>query len=391
MDRRPESVGVAEPGSSIGYGIAMGRHEAGVLRYFSIVDEHADRDGDSSPMATHRDDYPLLANWLDGVGPAHWWVRLLDVERNSDVTPPTGEDMTLGPLERLIKVVEEAGPYGLDRFRRDRFRDPDPVNVLSARLELLCAANLAVVHVPFAFGGDAEADLTWNVGTDAQAWLEIHRGGFNVFDELERVLEVELTEKGATLAVRLDEWPLELTNRNVVHTRISKAIDGAVATGAAQTVELPELGDGAAGVIEPGMRHLGLARILVAHGALGPSERYLTSLAARLERKINVDKAGQARKGSWDKRTVLLIDISTAHLTRLLGQDGLGDLLDGVALDWDDLPFAGVAVCFSHLHGVMLQGVCRYRPDLDAIELSQLEPALRSIGLSPTRSRAKEV
>ena len=110
------------------------------------------------------------------------------------------------------------------------FSDPDAVNLLSARLELLCAANLAVVHVPFAFGGDGEADLTWNVGTDAQAWLEIHRGGFNVFDELERAIEVELTAKDATLTVRLDEWPLELTNRNVVHTRISKAIENAVAS-----------------------------------------------------------------------------------------------------------------------------------------------------------------
>jgi hypothetical protein len=65
---------------------------------------------------------PLLASWLEGVGPAHWWVRLLDVKRYSDVTPPTHEDMALGPLELLIKVVKEAGPDGLDRFRRDRFR-----------------------------------------------------------------------------------------------------------------------------------------------------------------------------------------------------------------------------------------------------------------------------
>ena len=49
-----------------------------------------------------------------------------------------------------------------------------------------------------------------------------------------------------------------------------------------------------------------------------------------------MEKAGQARKGSWDKRTVLLIDISTAHLARLLGQDGLGDWLDDVTFDWDD-------------------------------------------------------
>jgi hypothetical protein len=46
--------------------------------------------------------------------------------------------------------------------------------VLSARLELACAANLAVWQVPFAFGGKGAPDVTWYPGTAGQEWLEIH-------------------------------------------------------------------------------------------------------------------------------------------------------------------------------------------------------------------------
>jgi hypothetical protein len=79
------------------------------------------------------------------------------------------------------------------------------------------------------------------------------------------------------------------------------------------------------------------------------SESYLASVAARLARKVSVDKAGQGRKGKWDPaRTALLVDISTAHLAR--------PWLDDVLVDWQGLPFAAVAVCFSHLHGVSSGG-----------------------------------
>ncbi len=340
--------------------------------------------GEALPLPTHRDDYPILAAWLEEAEPHHAWVRLLDVERFPDVTPPTLTDLTLGPLELLVHVVSDARPNGLSLFRRSRFRDPDPENVLSARLELLCAWNLAVRHVPFAFGGTGEPDLTWNVGTSAQAWLEIHRGAFRVFDQLQRSIEAELDAKDATLTVRVDEWPIEVSDRNVVHSRISRAIDAAVSGRGTASLSLPELGKSAVGVVEAGTRPIGLAGIRVVHGDLRPSEAYLASLAARLARKVNVDKAAQARKGSWSARTVLLVDISTAHLAQLLGSDGLSKWLEGIDFEWPDVPFAGVAVCFSHLHGILLQGVCRYRPDIHPDIRSALDPVLTAIGLLPT-------
>lgn len=101
---------------------------------------------------THRAGYPNLAEWLEGVDCRHWWVRLLDTERDPAVTPAVA-DVVLGPLELLVQVVRAVRPRKLDQFVSSRFRDPDPANVLSARLELLCAANFAFRHVPFEFGG----------------------------------------------------------------------------------------------------------------------------------------------------------------------------------------------------------------------------------------------
>ena len=340
------------------------------------------------PPSTHRDEYPNVAAWLGGVDSRHWWVQLLNAERDPAVTPPTMADMTLGPLEILIHAVRAAGPKRPGELA-SRVRDPDPANLLSACLELLCAANLAFRHVPFGIGGTAEPDLTWNAGTSALGSLEIHRGSFSVFDDFQQTLDRELTAKGATLTVRLDEWPLEVRDRNVLHTSISKAIDTAVAAGTSHAVRMPELGEGATGVVEPRQEIPGLGRIVVHHAGITPTEGYLASVAARLARKVNVDKAGQGRKGRWDaNRTVLLVDISTAHLARLLGQDGLAAWLDDVPVDWDDLPFAAVAVCFSDLHGPFLWGSCRYWPDLDAADRVHLEPVLAALDLPSTPAHA---
>ena len=333
--------------------------------------------------------YPNVAAWLNGVDARHWWVRLLNTERDPAVTPPTVADMVLGPLEILVQAVHGARPKLMDQFVRSRFRDLDPANLLSARLELLCAANLAFRHVPFEFGGKAEPDLTWNPGTDAQGWLEIHRGAFSPFDDLQQVLDGELADKGAMLTVRLDEWPLDVRDRNLLHTHISHAIDAAVASGSNQTVAMPELGDGVTGIIERRQEVPGIGRIVVQHTEIVPSENYLGSAAARLAHKVNVDKAGQGRKGKWDAtRTVLLVDMSTAHLAMLLGQDGLASWLDSVPIEWQDLPFAAVAVSFSNLHGPFMWGSCRYRPDLKVADRVHLEPVLFALGLPATPGQA---
>lgn len=352
----------------------------------SLTVTDQEHQGDARSLPTHRADYLGVAQWLDGADVGHWWVRLLDTERDPAVMPPTLADMVLGPLEILVQAVRAANPKRLGQFVSSRFRDRDAANLLSARLELLCAAGLAIRHVPFEFGGKAEPDLTWNPGTAAQGWLEIHRGAFDVFGGFQQPLDSELAAKGAVLTVRLDQWPLDVPSRNLVHTRVSGAIDAAVAAGASQTVALGELGDGATGLVELREDSAGIGRVFVQHAGITPSERYLDTAAGRLAQKINIDKAGQGRKGGWDAdRTVLLVDISTAHLAQLLGPDGLAAWLDEVPVEWEDLPFAGVAVCFSNLHGPFLWGSCRYRPDLDPADRAHLEPVLSALGLPATQ------
>lgn len=125
---------------------------------------------------------------------------------------------------------------------------------------------------------------------------------------------------------------------------------------------MPELGEGATGVVEPRQEVPGLGRIVVHHAGITATEGYLASVAARLARKV-VDKAGQGRKGRWDaNRTVLLVAVSTTRLARLLGQDGLAAWLDDVPVEWGDLLFAAVAVCFSDLHGPFLWGTAGTGP-----------------------------
>ena len=243
-----------------------------VIRSLTVTDT----DDPGRLPSTHRSDYPNVAEWLDGVDSSHWWVRLLDTERDRAATPPTLADLVLGPLEILVQAVRGASPVRLGELV-NRFRDPDPANLLSARLELLCAANMAFRHVPFELGGRAEPDLTWNPGTGAQGSVEIHRGAFSVFDDLQQALDRELQAKGAVLTVRLGEWPLDVRDRNLLHTRISNAIDVAIAGGSSQVVAMPELGDGATGVIEPRPENPGISGIFVQHAGITPSEGYLAS------------------------------------------------------------------------------------------------------------------
>jgi hypothetical protein len=59
-----------------------------------------------------------------------------------------------------------------------------------------------------------------------------------VFDDLQQELDKELDARGANLRVRLGEWPLEVRDRNVLRTRLSHAIDAALATGQEQAVPM---------------------------------------------------------------------------------------------------------------------------------------------------------
>ena len=83
-------------------------------------------------------------------------------------------------------------------------------------------------------------------------------------------LEILVQAVRGASPVRLGEWPLDVRNRNLLHTRISNAIDAAVAAGSNQVVGMPELGDGVTGVIEPRQDIPGIGRIFVQHAGITP-------------------------------------------------------------------------------------------------------------------------
>ncbi len=68
-----------------------------------------------------------------------------------------------------------------------------------------------------------------------QGWLEMHSGDFSVFGDLQQAPDSEVAAKGAVLTVRLDQWPLDVPDRNLLHTRVFDAVEAAVAVGASQT------------------------------------------------------------------------------------------------------------------------------------------------------------
>lgn len=63
-------------------------------------------------------------------------------------------------------------------------------------------------------------------------------------------------------------------------------IDAAAAASASRTIPMPELGEGATGVIEPRQEISGIGRIVVHHAGIAPTEGYLASVAARLARPL---------------------------------------------------------------------------------------------------------
>jgi len=68
-------------------------------------------------------------------------------------------------------------------------------------------------------------------------------------------------------------------DRNLLHTRVSGA-----AAGASQTVAMPELGDGATGLVDLREETAGTGRVFVQHAGITPSGRYLPSAVTPLAR-----------------------------------------------------------------------------------------------------------
>lgn len=329
----------------------------------------------------HADSYPTIAAWLAGVGPDHPWQRLLLTSIEPGVRRPTGADMTLGPLEVMALIVQNSAPNGLAGFIT-QFRDPDMKNVLGRRLELLYAFSIAVEQLPFAFGGPGQPDFVWRPGASDEAWLEVTRATFDAFDQLRSDLETEAERRDVHVRFSVDTWPLQFTNRNLLVTQICDLMDSARASKQEQGIALPGLAAGASIVAEPGPP-TGLSRVSVSHAGFGPTPAYMSDFAAKLAEFIE-QKEAQGRLGRWPNTTALIIDVSTARFGLLQNDTEMAAWLNSIPLDWEHSPFACLGTCYSHLQGIALRGVCRYRPDLAPGIRGALEPVLTTMGLPPT-------
>jgi hypothetical protein len=330
---------------------------------------------------THAEDYPTIAGWLASAGPEHPWQRLLSTPVAPGVSRPTVADTMLGPLEVMALIVAKAGPDGLGSFIT-QFRDADMKNVLGRRLELLCAFNLTVQQLPYAFGQTSQPDFVWQRGGPQQGWLEVTRATFDAFDQLRSDLQAEAEQRDVHLRFSVDTWPLRFTNRNLLVTQICNLMDAVQRSQHEQHIPLPDLGDGASVTAQPGPPP-GLSRVSVSHGGLSPTPEYMDDFAAKLAEFIE-QKEGQGRRGRWPTATALLIDVSTARFGLLQDDSELAAWLDAIAVDWEHSPFACVAISYSHMQGLVLRGVCRYRPDLDPVIRGALEPVLTTMGMPPT-------
>ena len=177
-------------------------------------------------------------------------------------------------------------------------------------------------------------------------------------------------------------WPLRFTNRNLLVTQICQLMDAVHGSQHEQRILLPDLGDGASVTAQLGPPP-GLSRVSVSHVGLSPTPEYMSDFATKLAEFIE-QKEGQGRRGRWPKATALLIDVSTARFGLLQNDSDLAAWLNAIQVDWEHSPFACVAICYSHLQGVLLRGVCRYPPDIDPATRSALEPVLTTMGLPPT-------
>ena len=323
--------------------------------------------------ATDRPTYPQVADWLRGASSKHWWVQMLDAVRHPDAALQSHADAFLTPMESLIGAIRAAGPQGMEKAK-DRFAT-DLDNVLATRLELLCGAHLAWRRIP----ASAPAGSRISSGMPAPPRKRglgasprrrrLQHAATHHFDRA-RAEGCNAHDPARRLAGQgvQPQWraPARLGRgrQGDRHRRGTDRGDPGARVG----------GDGGV-VARENVPFAGTGRITVAHHGplLSPSDDYRRTVAGKLKEKIERDKGSQAREGSWSPRTALLIDISAARQMRALESRDLARWLDGVPIDWDEHPFASVAICFTDLHSVSLTGACRYKPDLDAAARECLE------------------
>lgn len=311
--------------------------------------------------------YPTLAAWLQGAGEDHPIVRL---SMNQEQL-----DRMAAPLEVIINTLELANPSRLPG-RRKSFRT-NFQQFLDIRVELNAAFHVARAGIPFSFGReggnspsapDFSCDLD-GIPVHIEVTAKSPEGIGNLHDELEAELndcDVYVTLKVPSI-LRISEDARKATVR-----QIRDACQQMTSTTA--LVVLPDVG-GSALLEKPSPFHGTYVVWMSDFGSdVGPSEEIF--------REAVREKKRQSLNGNWPKETLLIIDaarLGHAAWSRPVGV--WAGRLPQLDLEWQTLPFLGVAIVFSTLTAAGFHGGAAPRPGLNPHELAIFEDLCRRLGL----------
>jgi hypothetical protein len=318
---------------------------------------------DSAECEVTHTSYPTLKSWLRDAPAGNPWSSLLEEKF----------DAFLQPMEAILAELERVQPTRLPR-KRVEFRN-DLKGLWPLRSELNVGYRLGQGGLSFDMGDDGQADYACSLST-GNAWVEVTT---RTRDDL-RKLHDELEEGLGTHSVgvvlnvrRLLRIPED--KRVAICRRVQETVEAGGGDGT--TVTLPEI-DGSASITAPSPFGrpdvmLNIAPDLADHTAEIEQEVVLGAVPGKIE---------QATRGSWDSKTLVVLDASRLGLSWLRSDSVWAGRLSQMPLPWEAMPFFGFAVVFSDLTKVGFHGSCVARPGLGAADKALLEELLIGLGFS---------
>jgi hypothetical protein len=316
-----------------------------------------------SPFADHAH----VEAWMEGVGPDHPIMLIVEGGWKADEM--------IGAMDLIIGKLEEVAPKRLAGRRRS-FRN-NIQGFLDNRVELNSAYQVAKSNTPFEFGKEggnspSEPDLSCNLD-GCEVFIEVTAKSPEGIGSLHDALEAHLSDCNVYVTLNVTSIlrvPQETRDATVQHIRLacSRLSSGVV------TVALPEA-KGSATLEKPSP--FGSTSVVWMHdfgSDIGPSEEIFCE-AVRT-------KADQALQGRWPAKTLLVIDAARlGHAVWLRGDDAWAGRLPQLDLEWETLPFLGVAMVFSTLTAAGFHGAAAPRPDLGSDELALFGELCRRLEL----------
>lgn len=314
---------------------------------------------------------PTLARWLERASPTHPLRFLVD---DPEAAPAAvGES-----YEELLSYLEVLNPNRLDRKRRDFWRDED--GVIELRSELVIGYLLGKGGIAFEFGGDGQPDYLCTTETGEPALVEVTTRIMDGLADLQSDLDKALA--GLDVSVILTSPRLLKITADIRRTICDRVVTAARTlsqSGESATLALPEI-DGSVGfekgtAFPPGQSHVSLntSALLTQH---------MEEVTAQMRYKL-LEKAKQAKKGAWGDRNLAVVDGSRLGMSWISGAAVWRNRLEQMGIPWGDLPFDGVAVVFSTMGNLGLDGSASLRPGLPTDDEGTLHAVLTALGFAP--------